>query len=72
MHRDCGVGAALGLPPLPSPHGPQAGKVTPAAASREGVVLRDTPEKTLATEAQGVNPSDPREELKVVGELRSP
>ena len=45
----------------------------PAGWGKRGAeVQRDTPEKTLATEAQGVNPSDPREELKVVGELRSP
>lgn len=30
-----GVGSALCPPPLPPPHGPQAGKVTPASASRE-------------------------------------
>ena len=35
---------------------------------RRAQVQRDTPEKTLTIESQGINPLDPREHLKVVGE----
>lgn len=39
---------------------------------RRAEVQRDTPEKTLTIESQGINPLDPREHLKVVGEVGSP
>lgn len=67
VHRDCGVGAALGPPPLPSPHGPQAGKVTPATASREGVVLSH---RGLCHFSETSAPSLPGESTALAGPQR--
>lgn len=48
------------------------GPVPDRWGKRGSEVQRDTPEKTLATVSQGINPSDPRRQLKVVGKVGNP